>query len=376
MVPSVKKICLWGCLWGCLFVTPNVWAEAFQVIITETPMGAGHKQGVRRYIVQDSLGPVQQLTPLPGDLLYDPAGLALRNENDLFVGNRAAHTGNGTISRFTLYGSTFAFRETISGNQLTDCAQPCFDPNTGELFQTNYTGGVLSRFLFDAAGNPVANGVITMPDGGNQLGAIVRPADRQLFVSDYTRVRRFAAQPDGSYSFVGYFAQDGGALYHFMKIKDDLLYLTNFNANQVMRFTFDPLGTPVLKDTVAAENALDVDFSPDGKEMYVTDHRNGGIMRYRYDAETGTWLRHGEKIATPMLAGIVVTPTACSLPADLTGDCRVDLPDLFAFAGQWLVAGDDDYCLLSGNLAGEACWVDLADYVVFASQWLMDYTSQ
>ncbi len=371
---KVLIVGLVGCFGMMLVPAAKLSAEAFQIIAAETPMGAGHKQGVRRYIVQGSFGSTEQLTPIPGDILYDPAGLALRSDTDLFIGNRAAHTGASTIARFTLTGSAFAYRDTFGGNQVTDCHQLCFDPNTGELFQTNWTTGILSRFVFDSDDNPVPNGVIQMPDGGNQLGVVVRPADRQLFVSDYTKVRRFAPQPDGSYIYLGDFAPNGSALYHFMKCKDDILYLTNFNANEVLRFTFDASGNPTLKDSIAAEGALDVDFSPDGQEMFVTDHRNGGIMRYRFDGPSDTWVRVGDKIPTPMLGGIVVTLEVCSLRADLTGDCRVNNLDLYEFSQQWLITGDDEYCILNANLVGETCFVDLADYAVFASQWLMDYS--
>ena len=373
---SVNWICLFGISLSILYINPPLRAESFQIIAAETPMGAGHKQGVRRYIVRETFGPAQQLTPIPGDLLYDPVGLALRSETELFVSNRAAHTGTSTISRFSLYGSTFEYVETFSGNDATDCVQLCFDPVSGELFQTNFTSGILSRFIFDEAGNPVANGVIQMPDSNKQLGVIVRPADQQLFVSDYQKVRRFARNPDGSYSFIGYFAQNSGALYHFMKFKDDILYLTDFQNNQVLLFTFDGQGVPAIKDTITAESALDMDFSPDGQEMYVTDHRNGGIMRYRYDSEADTWVRQGEKITTPMLGGIVVTTTVCPLIADLTGDCIVNYNDLYEFASQWLVPGDDNYCVMNGNLVGESCLVTLEDFSVFASQWMMEYTQE
>ncbi|MBN1816955.1 MAG: hypothetical protein JW828_06315 [Sedimentisphaerales bacterium] len=337
-------------------------------------MGAGSKQGVRRYIVRDVFGPVQQLTPIPGDLLYDPAGLALRSPDEVFVANRAAHTGNSSISRFALYGSELDFIGTFTGNGVTDCHQLCFDPVSGELFQTNWTTGILSRFVFDGENNPLANGILQMPDNDKQLGVVVRPADRQLFVSDYQKVRRFSHNLDGSYTFIEDFAQDGGALYHFMKIRDDILYLTDFNHGVVLRFTFDDFGAPIYKDSVAAEGAVDMDFSPDGQEMYVTDHRNGGIMRYRYDGETDTWIRHGDKIPTPMLGGIVVTTTVCPLAADLTGDCVVNYEDLMVFADQWLVTGDHDYCVLNANLAGEPCEVTVEDFGIFASQWLMEHT--
>ncbi|NLH17592.1 MAG: hypothetical protein GX455_13535, partial [Phycisphaerae bacterium] len=329
--------------------------------------------GVRRYIVRETFGPAEQLTPIPGSVLYDPAGLALRNPAELFIANRAAHTGKSSIARVSLFGSNFSYIDSFSGNGVTDCHQLNFDPVSGELFQTNWSSGVLSRFLFDASGNPVPNGTILMPDSGKQLGVVVRPADRQLFVSDYTKVRRFMPNPDGSYTFLGYFAINNSTQYHFMKVKDDLLYLTSFSENAVIRFSFDAQGNPTEKDRIVASNALDMDFSPDGQEMFVTDHGNGGIMRFRYDSITETWIRNGDDIPTPMLGGIVIVPTACPLSADLTGECIVDLEDLRIFASQWLVPGDDYYCMMGGNLVGDKCLVTLEDFAEFVAQWMMKY---
>lgn len=370
---TIQAICLSGLVFLAALLCPPVCAEPFQIIAAETPMGAGSKQGVRRYIVRETFGPAEQRTPIPGSLLYDPAALALRSPTELFISNRAAHTGSGSVARVRLFGSSFEYIDTFTGNGLSDCAQSCFDPVTGELFVTNWSSGVLSRFLFDSFGNPVPNGVINMPDSGKQLGAVIRPANRQLFVSDYTKIRRFMPNPDGSYTYLGTFAENGAALYHFMKFKDDLLYLTNFQQSMVMRFSFDAQGNPVFKDWIPADNALDMDFSPDGLEMFVTDHRNGGIMRFKYDEITESWIRFGDDIPTPMLGGIVIVPTACPLSADLTGDCVVNIDDLRVFATQWLVPGDDCYCTMGGNLIGTQCLVTLEDLAEFASQWMMEY---
>lgn len=373
MMKTIQAICLSGLMLLAALSYPPVYAEPFQIIAAETPMGAGSNQGVRRYIVRETFGPAEQLTPIPGSVLYDPAGLALRNPAELFIANRAAHTGKSSIARVSLFGSNFSYIDSFSGNGVTDCHQLNFDPVSGELFQTNWSSGVLSRFLFDASGNPVPNGTILMPDSGKQLGVVVRPADRQLFVSDYTKVRRFMPNPDGSYTFLGYFAINNSTQYHFMKVKDDLLYLTSFSENAVIRFSFDAQGNPTEKDRIVASNALDMDFSPDGQEMFVTDHGNGGIMRFRYDSITETWIRNGDDIPTPMLGGIVIVPTACPLSADLTGECIVDLEDLRIFASQWLVPGDDYYCMMGGNLVGDKCLVTLEDFAEFVAQWMMKY---
>lgn len=338
-------------------------------------MGSGGGQGIRRYLVYDTFGAVIQLTPIPGNLVNDPAGIALRKDTELFVGNRAAHTGNSSISRFTLNGSFYQAAGTIIGNDVTDCHQLAFDYVNGELFQTNWTTGKLSRFLFDENGDAIANGYVLMPDNDKMLGVAVRPSNRQLFVSDYNYVRRFSRNPDGSYTSIGSFNIQPGELYHYMKFHNDELYLAAFQTNRVLRFSFDASGYPVLKEVIPAEGALDMDFSPDGQEMFVTNHRSGSITRYRYNPATDIWTAFGDPILTPSLGGIVITPTICPLQADLTGDCVVNLLDLYEFIGQWLDSVDPYYCTLSANMAGpdSECKVNIEDFSVFASQWMAEF---
>jgi hypothetical protein len=207
------------------------------------------------------------------------------------------------------------------------------------------------------------------------LGVAVRPADRQLFVSDYDYVRRFSRNTDGSYTFIGTFTVQSGELYHFMKFHNDELYLAAFQTNRVLRFSFDAMGNPVFKQAISATGAVDMDFSPDGQEMFVTNHRSGSITRYRYESGTDTWTAFGDPIPTPSLAGIVITPTVCPLQADLTGDCIVNLQDLYAFISQWLQSVDPYYCTLSANMAGpeSECKVNVEDFSNFASQWMTSF---
>jgi DNA-binding beta-propeller fold protein YncE len=349
----------------------QVQAAAFQIIASETPMISGGGQGVRRYIAYDTFGAILQLPPIPGNLLNDPSSPALRNDTDLFISNRAAH-GVSSIARFTLTGSNYTPAGIITDNNLADAHQLAFDPVSGELFQTNRLSGKLSRFVFDTSGNPTANGYVQMPDGNPMLGVVIRLADQQLFVSNYDYVRRFTRNPDGSYTFVSNFNVQSGELYHYMKVHNDELYLAAFQTDRVLRFSFDAQGNPVFKQAIAATGALDTAFSPDGQEMFVTNHRNGGITRYRYDADNDTWTPFGDVIPTPSLGGIVITPTVCPLQADLTGDCIVNMQDLYAFIGQWLQSVDPYYCTLSANMAGpdSECTVNMKDFAVFASQWM------
>jgi hypothetical protein len=160
-----------------------------------------------------------------------------------------------------------------------------------------------------------------------------------------------------------------------MKFRNDELYLSAFQTDRVLRFSFDTQGNPIFKQAISATGALDMAFSPDGQEMFVTNHRNGGITRYRYDTDNDTWVPFGDVIPTPSLGGIVITPTVCPLQADLTGDCIVDIADLYEFLNQWLETIDPYYCTLSANMDGaeEECTVNIEDFAIFASQWMDEF---
>jgi 6-phosphogluconolactonase (cycloisomerase 2 family) len=268
-------------------------AQTFQVVICETPPGSGGFQPIERFLVAGSNGPMTRISDIPPSVTNDPIALAFDNQYELFVANRAGHSGNGSVSRFTFDGSfgTFQPNGTITGNGLTDPVQIAFNPVDGELFVTNWRGGILSRFRFDAQGNAVPSGTLQMPDGGNQLGVAIRALDQQLFVSSYTAVRRFARQANGSYTHLGDMRLTGGGnLIHFMAFRGDELYVAEYSQGLVHRFGFDAGGNPVAQGTVAVPGAVAIAFSPDRDEMFVARHAVGGFQRFRHDAPTDSWI--------------------------------------------------------------------------------------
>ncbi len=270
-------------------------AQTFQLVFCETPVGAGGGQPIRRYLVAGSGGPATRLSDIPGTAVNDPVSLVFNNQYVLFVANRDAHRGNGTIATFDFDPSfgVFTPRATISGNGITDPVQLCFNPVDGELFVVNWQGGVCSRFRFDAQGNAVPNGTLQMPDGSPQLGVAVRAIDQQLFVSSYGFVRRFARGPGGAYSHLGNLTIPGATNIHFMKFRGDELYVCDIATNAVHRFRFDGTGTPVPNGSVPSTSAVDVAFSPDRNEMFVSRHFAGGFERFRHQSATDTWTSTG-----------------------------------------------------------------------------------
>lgn len=266
-------------------------AQTFQVVMCETPPGSGGFQPIERFLIGGTNGPLSRISDIPPASTNDPVAVAFNNQYELFVSNRAAHSGNGSVSRFvfdTSFG-TFSANGSITGNGLTDPVQLAFNPVDGELFVTNWTTGLLSRFLFDASGNAVPNGTIAMPGGGNQLGVAIRALDQQLFVSSYTAIRRFRRNANGSYTHVADFTVTGG-LIHFMAFRGDELYVAEYQSGRVYRFRFDAAGAPVANGFVAVPNAIAVAFSPDRNEMFVPRHGIGGCQRLLYQPATDSWL--------------------------------------------------------------------------------------
>jgi len=202
---------------------------------------------------------------------------------------------------------------------------------------------------------------------------VVRPADQQLFVSRYEGVRRFRRNLDGSYAYIStfYVGPPGGQI-HFLKIRHDELYVCELWSNSVYRYRFDAAGDPVFKDAIPSRRVIDVAFSPDGQEMFAANHYEGGITRYRYDAETDSWVQFGDVIPTRQLGGLATSYLPCGEPAQDTDlDSDADLDDFAVFA-QCLNGPEPPWSASVANQHVCACLhadedldVDINDFAVF-----------
>lgn len=282
-------------------------SQDFHLVATETPVGSGYGQPVERYRVQGSFGAAVRLSDIPKTMTDDPASVVFRTPFELFVANRAGHKGTSSISRFIFSSDVGSFVEgpRITGNGVTDLHQIAFSPIDGELFATNFKTGVLSRFRFDSVGNAIPNGTVQITDGQPQLGVAVRPADQQLLVSSYTFVRRYRRNTNGSYTLIGNFSPPGATLIHFLKIRNDLLYVPDITTDKIFIYRFDAQGVPVAHGSIAASDPVDTAISPDGKELFTSDHYRGGLSRYRWDGPTSKWVLTAT-IPTPQLGGLAI----------------------------------------------------------------------
>lgn len=283
-------------------------AQTFQLVLCDTPVGSGTFQPIERFVVGGTNGPLTAIPSIPAALTNDPTFPAFNGQYELFVSNRHAHNGQGSVSRFQ-FDPTFGVftpNGTITGNSLSDCAQLAFNPLDGELFVGNFTNGRVSRFTFDALGNAVPNGTVVMPDAAQTLGVAIRGQDQQLFVSSYQFVRRFARQPNGAYTHVGNFQMPGATLIHGMSFRGDELFVCDIQTNAVHRFTFDANGAPVAHGTVPTSSAIACAFSPDGEEMFVARHYTGGFQRLLHVPATDTWTPTAA-YSGPQAGGIATT---------------------------------------------------------------------
>jgi len=286
----------------------------FHLVFAETPVGSGYGQPVERYQIKSVGVTAHRLSDIPKTMTDDPAGVTFRNPLELFVGNRSAHSGNSSVMVFYIDESlqTFTQGPVITGNSVSDVHQIAFNPVDGELFVTNWRSGLMSRFTFDPQGKAVPNGTISMPDPDEQLGVAIRKADEQLFVSSYTFVRRFTRDPGGTYTYVSSFSMPGATHIHFMKFLNDELYVCDIQTSSIYRYNFDANGDPVPNGVVSGVHPVDVAFSPDGREMFVPNHIDGGISRYEYDAVNDDWI-YTSTMATPQLGGVAIAPKLSQL---------------------------------------------------------------
>lgn len=59
----------------------------------------------------------------------------------------------------------------------------------------------------------------------------------------------------------------------------------------------------------------------------------------------------------------------CTLSADMSHDCRVDLYELYLMSTQWLQSGTPGSCPFEADIAGGDCLIDFRDFEQLSGQW-------
>ncbi len=290
-------------------------AGSFSLFVTQSPPGPLNGdpatwQGVLHYHAADSGSELTPETAVPKEAVADPAGLGFRaSTHEVFVGNRHGNNRNSSISRFRF---DFATRNlvpngTITGNGLYGVHQLAFNPVSGEMFAANVNSGV-SRFTFDAQDNPVAHGII---GNGPARGVAVSPDGRRLYVTMGINdtIRQFDLATGAELPSVKVPTGIGGL--HYLRIHRGDLYVAALSDDRVYRYHLDAANNLVLLGYLPMNDPADVDFSPDGQEMFVTGHRSSDLIyRFRLNADAATWAEVSALDSGSSLGAVLVIPDA------------------------------------------------------------------
>jgi hypothetical protein len=200
-------------------VTPavSVTISDYLIVATVTPPGQepSYNGPVLRFgaVGNDSPTPLPIIPPGPQTSLYDPDGAAFNpTTGELFIGNREGGTG-GSISRFFVDAAgNYTPDGTITGNGLGVVSQLAF--HDGELFAGNYRAGTISRFKFDAQGAPIPDGSITVAP---YLEGVAFSPSGELFASTYSKIYRYLIDPStGAAVPKGTIADPGSGRLHYL----------------------------------------------------------------------------------------------------------------------------------------------------------------
>jgi hypothetical protein len=296
----------------------GIGGSPFMLLVTETPPGPYVAEdlwsGVLIFSVAGTGAPLVPVAGIDKSLLADPAFRA--SSSEVFVGNRhgvnAADGVPGSISRFIYdrVAGTLTANGTITGNSLSAVDQIAFHPLTGEMFVADFnyptSGPSISRFTFDASGNAVANGTL----GNGQAGGLaVAPDGKRLYATSGGQTSSIIRQFDlanGGAPLADVTIADAPRLFN-MAVHNGVLYVAAVDVNKVYRLSIGTFDDLTLRDSIAADGAIAVAFSPDGNEMFTAAHLTSEFIdRFNLNAAVDTWTSTTKVMTTSSLGGILV----------------------------------------------------------------------
>lgn len=288
-----------------------VHADNFQLVVAQTPPGnntnVSNWREVYRYDIAGTGGTATRLQGLPFGQVFDPVSVEFRSPTELFVGNRHGNSlGQGSISRFEIDSlGNYNYLGNFTTNGMTSGVhEMSFSPTTGELFATTIANGIF-RFNF-SDGNPSPNGSF---ETGAWNGIQVSPSGDYIYATQFgsTKCYSFRINSDGTINRIGDFIPPGARVLEFLGTRlNQEIFLGDLDGNRVHRYEVLEYGNLLYKGFVNAHNAVDIAFSPDNQEMFVSSYTDG-IYRYLYEASTDSWIQTG-LIQMEWAAGIAITP--------------------------------------------------------------------
>jgi len=174
---------------------------------------------------------------ITGNGLIGVHGIAFSPAGELFA---ASHVP-GTVSRFLFDsdGKALPHGQFTVGVGLQGLA---FNPD-GELFVARTSGDVaIYRYRFDAAGNPVPSGKIPFLDGGAPYGLAFSPAG-ELFAADASgHLRRFLFNAEGEAVSNGSVSVPIATVLGVAFSNTGEMFVSGLWSNRIYRYLFDEAG--------------------------------------------------------------------------------------------------------------------------------------
>ncbi len=271
-------------------------ADPFQLICTVSPPGnsgnPANWQPTLRLRIAGTFGSVSSLPSLPTTEVFDPAGVAFRSASDLFIGNRHGNVlGQGSLSRFSLSpdGATATFVSNFTYPGMVGVHEMAYNAEIDEMLVATVGNGVF-RFRFDGAGQLQFRSHFMQ--GQWARGVAMHPNGQFAYVTAASnRIRVFRLNADGSVTELASVFPAGASNLHFFQLSPDgrHVYVADISSSKVFRLRISTFGEMAVDQTTDAPAAVDVAFSPDGLEMYVGNHFQGGINRFSYNVGTDSW---------------------------------------------------------------------------------------
>ena len=260
-------------------------------------------------------GPLTSMSAIPWTATNDPNYAAFSANGELFVSNRHGNVlnGVGSISRFTFDAKgNFTSKPAVQGNSLEAPVGLAFVP-TGELFAANFRNGLISRFLFAAGGNAIANGTIFTGEFLN-IGLAFSPSGELFSTHDSSIIRRWTFDNSGNAISNGTIIVPGATRLHGIAVDSDgELFVADLGTDRVFRFVLSSNGTATPNGQINITGGPNgVAFSPEG-ELFVTSHFTGTISRFLFNA-SGTAVSNGTVPTSGTLGGIAISPQQPSRP--------------------------------------------------------------
>jgi len=295
-----------------LILVSSIYAQGqiIQLFVAQTPPGnntnTANWREVYRYQIDGTGGAATQLAGLPVGQVFDPVSAEFRTPTELLVGNHHGNVlGEGSVSRFeidSVGNPTYLGNFTAPGMNSGTHGMG-INPSTGELFAATVGNGI---FRFDFVGdNPVPNGSFS---SGAWNGLQISPSGKYVYGTPFgTTVHQFEINPDDSISYLDSLSPPGASRLDFFGMRlDEEIYIGDNSASLVHRYEVLEDDNLLYKGNISVPTAVDIAFSPDSQEMFVSSYHDG-VYRFLYESSTDSWIQTG-LIEMEWAAGIAVTP--------------------------------------------------------------------